>query len=164
VGSPEVVIRPAVPADAEMIARQRRLMFAEMGRGAAAQLEAMEGRSVPFLRATIADGSYRGWLVEADGRVVAGGGMVIVPFPPGPLDPNPRRAWILNMYTDLEYRRRGLARRLMELMIEWCRKEGFASVSLHASDAGRPLYELLGFVPTNEMRLTLPGDVPGEGR
>jgi hypothetical protein len=31
-------------------------------------------------------------------------------------------------------------------------------IVLHASDYGRPLYERLGFVPTNEMRLeTLPG-------
>jgi hypothetical protein len=30
---------------------------------------------------------------------------------------------------------------------------GLASLVLHASDAGRPLYERLGFVATNEMRL-----------
>ena len=40
-------------------------------------------------------------------------------------------------------------------MIEWCRKKGFSAVSLHASDAGRPLYETAGFQPTNEMTLKL---------
>jgi len=34
-------------------------------------------------------------------------------------------------------------------------QEGYAVVFLHASDAGRPLYEELGFRATNEMRLRL---------
>jgi len=59
------------------------------------------------------------------------------------------------MYTQPVARRQGLARRLLETMVEWCRQEGFGSVSLHTSEFGRPLYESLGFAPTNEMRLTL---------
>jgi hypothetical protein len=43
----------------------------------------------------------------------------------------------------------------MHTMIEWCRKQGLVHVTLHASDKGRPLYQSLGFVPTNEMRLDL---------
>ena len=59
------------------------------------------------------------------------------------------------MFTDAAHRRRGLARRLMETMLEWCRAEGMRFLYLHASDDGRPLYESLGFTPTNEMRLAL---------
>ena len=65
------------------------------------------------------------------------------------------RAWILNMYTEPRARRRGIAKRLMEVMIEWCRARGFSAVSLHASEAGRPVYEAMGFVQTNEMRIKL---------
>ena len=43
----------------------------------------------------------------------------------------------------------------MLTMIDWCRREGFAFVSLHASKDGRHLYDGLGFKPTNEMRLNL---------
>jgi hypothetical protein len=43
----------------------------------------------------------------------------------------------------------------MEEMIRWCRDKGFKWVSLHASVHGRHLYETLGFLPTNEMRLAL---------
>jgi GNAT superfamily N-acetyltransferase len=66
-----------------------------------------------------------------------------------------RRATILNVYTDPEYRRRGVARQLMETMIDWCKREGLARVNLRASDTGRHLYESLGFKPSNEMRLPL---------
>ena len=43
----------------------------------------------------------------------------------------------------------------MQTMIAWCKKEGFARVTLHASELGRPLYESLGFEPNNEMTLNL---------
>ena len=82
----------------------------------------------------------------------------MIPWPAGAWNPENRRAYILNMYVYPEFRRRGIARSLMHTMIDWCRRQGFATVSLHASRHGRPLYESLGFVPTTEMRLTLNGD------
>ena len=66
-----------------------------------------------------------------------------------------KRVWILNMYIEPRVRRCGVVRELMKAMTEWCRSEGYGSVSLHASEAGRPLYESMGFQPTNEMRLEL---------
>ena len=62
---------------------------------------------------------------------------------------------MLNVYTNPEHRGRGLARMLMEHILGWARAQGFATVELHASDEGRPLYEKLGFGQTNEMRLVL---------
>ena len=52
---------------------------------------------------------------------------------------------------DREHRQRGLARRLMQTMLDWCKQHQIANVVLHASDEGRPLYQSLGFVSTNEM-------------
>jgi ribosomal protein S18 acetylase RimI-like enzyme len=54
-----------------------------------------------------------------------------------------------------EYRRRGIARSIMRELIDRWRSQGFDCVCLHASDEGRPLYEQIGFQPTNEMRLNL---------
>ena len=81
--------------------------------------------------------------------------MLICRWPSHPYDQQCCRATILNMYVDPEFRRQGIAHRLMQIMIGWCRKEGFVNVQLHASDQGRPLYESLGFKPTNEMQLKL---------
>ena len=72
-----------------------------------------------------------------------------------PDDATGRRALVQNVYTEPAFRRQGLARRLMATAIAWCRDQGLRSVSLHASDIGRPLYEDLGFRQTNEMRLLL---------
>ena len=86
---------------------------------------------------------------------MAGGVVLISPWPSHPYDGQCRRATILNMYTDPPFRRQGIARRLMQTMIGWCREQGFVHVTLHASDKGRPLYQSLGFEATNEMRLKL---------
>ena len=151
----EARLREATPVDVATIVRHRRLMFREMGHHDETALDAMEATSTPFLRAGLEDGSYRGWLVETDAGVLAGGGLLVVGYPSHPRDPHARRAWILNMYTEPAARGRGHARAILEAMIRWCRERGFASVSLHASDAERHLYETMGFAPTNEMRLDL---------
>jgi GNAT superfamily N-acetyltransferase len=80
---------------------------------------------------------------------------MVNPWPSHPYDLECRRATILNVYVYPGFRRKGIARRLMQTMIDWCRKESFAVVYLHASKDGKPLYEELGFEPTTEMRLKL---------
>jgi GNAT superfamily N-acetyltransferase len=58
---------------------------------------------------------------------------------------------VVNVYTEREWRRRGLGEMVMRAIIDWSKEHGVASLALHASDMGRPLYERLGFEPTNEM-------------
>ena len=131
-------------------------MFEQMGFTEPRALDEMVVNAAPLFRRGLSDGSYRGWLVEdPGGGIVAGGGVIILEYHPNPADTVPRRAWVVNMFTEPAHRRRGLARRLMETMVGWCRTEGMRHLYLHASDDGRALYESLGFAPTNEMRLDL---------
>jgi GNAT superfamily N-acetyltransferase len=151
-----ISIRQATTADLPHILRHRRLMFEAMGEQDSVALEAMQASSETYFRSALQDGSYRAWLAEIDGgAIVAGVGIVISQWPGSPRVPQARRATILNMYTDPEFRRQGIARRLMLTMLDWLAEQGFLEVSLHASDFGRPLYEQLGFRTTNEMRLTI---------
>jgi GNAT superfamily N-acetyltransferase len=71
----------------------------------------------------------------------------IAPYPManGLSCPSEQQAHILNMYTEAGYRRYGLAKSLMKTMVHWCQEEGIGSVTLNASEAGKPLYEKLGF-------------------
>jgi GNAT superfamily N-acetyltransferase len=150
-----ILIRSASPADIPEILRQRRRMYEDMHYIGAQTLDAMASLSSAYLKTAMADGSFRAWLAANGDRVVAGSAVVISPWPAHPYDLECRRATILNVYTDPEYRRRGIARTLMQTIIDWCRREGFPRVTLHASDDGRHLCESLGFEPSNEMRLNL---------
>ena len=95
--------------------------------------------------------------------MIGGGGIVISAWPGVLGQLHPKRAMILNLYVEREYRRRGVAHELMMRMIAWCRDNGFSSVALHASEDGRALYERLGFRPTNEMRLDFDISVDANG-
>ncbi len=151
--APEMAIRRATIADLAEILRHRRLMFEEMGYNNAEALQAMQECSEPFIQRGLIEGSYHGWMAESSGRFAGGIGVITPAWPAHPRDPHPTKAYILNMYVYPQFRRRGLARRLMELALAWCREQGYGAVSLHASEHGRHLYESLGFQPTNEMRL-----------
>jgi GNAT superfamily N-acetyltransferase len=153
----DITIRLATADDAAVIVRHRHAMFFDMGYTDAAELAAMDAAFAPYVERALRAGAYLGWLAHtADGRVVAGGGLIVHEWPARPANPaEPRRAYILNVYTEPEFRGRGISRGIMREILAWCGAQGFRSVSLHGSKFGRPLYESLGFEPTNEMRLRL---------
>jgi GNAT superfamily N-acetyltransferase len=149
--------RAATEADAEVIAEQRLRMFVEMGRPEDAGMRAMLVAFVPWVRERLKDGRYVGWIVTDGEKIVAGAGMFLMDFPPHVRDPHPLRAYLLNFYVQPEARGRGLAYGLLKGAVEEARRRGIRVVSLHASEAGRPLYERNGFAASNEMMLNLAG-------
>jgi GNAT superfamily N-acetyltransferase len=90
-------------------------------------------------------------------NVIGGAGVQlrrVLPFPEGAGVAEGRQAIVINVYTEPAWRRRGVARSLMEAILTWARAADLESLVLHASAEGRGLYQQLGFVDTNEMRLT----------
>jgi GNAT superfamily N-acetyltransferase len=151
---PQITIRSATVLDIPVLLRHRRLMWWDMGRRDETLLGVLEQAATEYFSKALPEDSYRGFIaVDPEGKVIGGGGIVISPWPGVLGQLQPKRAMILNLYVEREHRRRGVAYALMKAMIAWCRKNSFTSVSLHASDDGRALYERLGFRPTNEMRL-----------
>jgi GNAT superfamily N-acetyltransferase len=151
---PDITIREALPTESAIILHYRRSMFRDMGEGTVEELDRMVEVASPWLARALADGSYRHWLaLDSAGRVTGGGGVLLCPWPASPKEPCAERAVILNLYTEPEFRKRGIARQIMLTILAWVKQQGLRSVNLHASDEGRPLYEQLGFEATNEMRL-----------
>lgn len=154
--SESISIRPATVADAPTIADHRRSMFRDMGYCDQVVLDSMAELFLPWVEAKLSSGDYLGWMaVAGEGRVVAGAGLWLMDWPSHVVGSSLRRGNILNVYTEPEFRRRALARRLMVLALEWCKANQIDFVILHASDEGRRLYESLGFHPSNEMRMKL---------
>jgi GNAT superfamily N-acetyltransferase len=146
-----MLIRPATAGDLETIVRHRVAMFRDMSypEDVLAQVDTV---SRGILRTALDDGSYYSVLAEIEeSGVVGGAGVLLLPWP----GYQPRRAWIQNVYVQPAFRRRGIAREMMQKLLAWCRTEGLDSISLHASEEGYPLYLQLGFRPTNEMMLKL---------
>jgi GNAT superfamily N-acetyltransferase len=152
----EYSIRRATLDDLGTIVKQRRGMFLEIHVGELPLLEttlaAFEQWCIPLMKSE----QYIGWLaVSPEGEVVSGIGLWIQKWIPTLRSKSTLRGYILNVYTDLDHRKQGLARRLTQTALDWCNTNGIDIIILHASQYGRPLYESLGFSNTNEMRLVL---------
>ncbi len=149
-------IRVATVADTPHFVKHRERMFRDMG--IPADFDAMAAAATTWLATAIPDGAYRGWVATTpDGAVVAGGGLIVIPWPPGPFSMDPRCGFVFNVYTEPAHRKQGLGRRLMAAMHEWCRGEGIERVVLNASTFGQPMYAEMGYVVAAEpmMRIRL---------
>ncbi|HEY6069741.1 MAG TPA: GNAT family N-acetyltransferase [Chthoniobacterales bacterium] len=157
-------IRFATAADLELISWHRARMFADMGEMPAEVFDSFRAQSLEALRKMFDRHQYVGWLATPQDereKIVAGAGVQLRDVPPHPQPDasgkidivSSRQAIIQNVYTEPDWRRRGLAALLIKRAIEWTREQAIESVVLHASDEGRAVYERLGFIATNEMRL-----------
>ena len=85
-----------------------------------------------------------------NGKAVACASMSYIEMMPTFSHPTGNRAHLMNVYTNTDYRRRGVARRLVQILIDEAKGTGVTEISLDATDLGRPLYEALGFCASNE--------------
>ena len=59
--------------------------------------------------------------------------------------PTGKRAHLMNVYVKKEFRKKGIAKQMLGLLIEEAKSLGVTEISLDATDAGKPLYEAMGF-------------------
>lgn len=85
-----------------------------------------------------------------DGRCVACASMSYIEIMPTFSHPSGKRAHLMNVYTEKDYRRRGIARQLVNMLIGDARAHGATEISLDATESGRPLYESVGFKASEE--------------
>jgi GNAT superfamily N-acetyltransferase len=152
----EFYIRPAGVEDAPEVLRERIQMMVDMNMGTAESRAAIQPATLAFLTRALESGEYRGWFAcDETGMPIAGGGVLLVDWPPSAFDQKPKRPYIINMYTEPRFRRRGLAKRILGCILEYLRSEGYATARLNASADGRPVYTSLGFHDSNEMTFAL---------
>ena len=94
----------------------------------------------------------RGCWCAADGSVAEGAGLRFMDWPPHLVGSSARLGNILNVFTAPEFRGRGLARWLMDVVVEWCRGNG---IDRWSQSNGRALYKPIGFTASNEMTTRL---------
>ena len=131
-------------------------MFLDMQQLAPEQTASFAAATEPWIFTLLSRGEYQGWLVAQDGLIVAGAGLHLGVIGPVPGCPRiGRNGHIGNVYTLPPYRRRGLARLLMERIVHWSIRDGIDQLTLDASAQAQPLYESLGFVGTSIMNKAL---------
>ena len=152
-------IRRATAQDAGIVAWHRARMFQDMGDVSRDAFEILRAKARARLKEWLDSGDYVGWLAtpaDQPEMVVGGAGVQLQPILPRPVNASTvgegRQGTVVNMFTELQWRRRGIAGLLIKEIITWSKDEHLDRLLLHASDEGRSVYERLGFIAGNEMR------------
>ncbi len=134
-------------------------MFQDMGDVSGDAFEILRAKARARLKEWLDSGDYVGWLATPADQpeiVVGGAGVQLQPILPRPVNPSTvgegRQGTVVNVFTEPEWRRRGIAGLLIKEIITWSKDEHLDRLLLHASDEGRSVYERLGFIAGNEMR------------
>ena len=111
-----------------------------------ADMSEIERQSREYYKKALADGSHTAYLVFDGEKLIGAGGISYYTVMPTCCDPTGKKAYVMNMYTDPEYRRQGIAYKTLELLVADSKARGVEHITLEATDMGRPLYEKFGFV------------------
>lgn len=110
----------------------------------------VERQSYDYYQKALCDGSHIAYLVFDENCVVGAGGVSFFRVMPTYNNPSGTKAYIMNMYTKPEYRRKGIAYKTLDMLIKDIKSKGISAISLEATEMGRPLYEKYGFVKMND--------------
>ena len=158
--SENYALREATGLDIPILVAHRRKMFEDIAVAEGTvydteKLADMSSRYGQYLETQIPRKTLWGRLVVANEKIVASGCVTFVGWIPSPLHHNSERAYIHSVYVEPEYRGMGLCTLLMKTLCDELKTAGFFMVELHASDAGRRIYEKAGFKADTSMRLYL---------
>lgn len=105
-----------------------------------------------FTNATV-DNSCISFIAQCDGKVAGIGSVHFRQMPGNFKNPSGKWGYIMNMYTIPEFRRKGICKHILNLLVAEGRKYGVTAFELHATEAGEKVYIQEGFIPHKEPTL-----------
>ena len=154
-----LVYKRATLADLDILTETRIEVLRAANRlDASADMTQVERATLAYYRSALADGSHTAYLVFDGDVFVGAGGASYYAVMPTYHNPTGRKAYLMNIYTHPDYRRQGIARHMVDLLVDEARSRNIIAISLDATAMGMPLYESRGFVHM-PMEMELPPDV-----
>lgn len=141
--------------DIELLTRSRiEVLRAANKLDLSVDMSEVEAASRKYYEKALADGSHLAILVMDGDSFIGAGGVSFYEVMPTYHNPSGKKAYIMNMYTNPNYRRQGIAFKTLDMLVQACKSRGITQISLEATDMGRPLYEKYGFkIMESEMEL-----------
>ena len=113
-------------------------------------MDEVRKQSYNYYKNALCNGTHIAYLVLAENQVVGTGGVSFFQVMPTYHNPSGKKAYIMNMYTKPQYRRKGIAYKALDKLIKDTKNKRITAISLEATDMGRPLYEKYGFIKMND--------------
>jgi GNAT superfamily N-acetyltransferase len=142
--------------DAVLAAHYRR-HWLELGIAAAEMAPDWQARFHAFVRAARAERGFAAFLARHE-DVTYGSAcchMVDRPYPAFRTEDCEPTGYVWGVYVDPAARGHGVGRQLVRACVAHLERQGCGRVLLHTGARARPLYERLGFAPTDELALRL---------
>ena len=153
-----VRFKKATLADLNMLVETRiEVLRAANKLDATVDLTNVERESRSYYQQALADNTHTAYLVFDGTDFIGAGGISYFRVMPTYHNPTGQKAYIMNMYVKESHRRQGIARHLLDLLIDDAHSRGVDYISLESTQMGRPLYENYGFVRM-EKEMELPRD------
>ncbi|HVA37197.1 MAG TPA: GNAT family N-acetyltransferase [Candidatus Dormibacteraeota bacterium] len=147
----ELFIARASLVDAYDLASLRAASLEEMGLLEPAARAPFVDRAHREFRLLLREERMAAWMLVAASRPVGCAAALLwqrLPYPTSSL-----HAEIAGVYVEPAHRGNGYGSEMVREAISWARAAGVRKIVLHPSGAARGLYERMGFVDGNEMRL-----------
>ena len=161
-------IRECLQDEWPVFAAHVRAMWLEIGAPPHQIKPSWQEEVFQFMGAAAEIGHFRGYVAVREGRIVgSAGGQIFAGLSPNLLEPDYRlMGYVWGVYVRPEHRGLGIASALTRTLTEYLFSLGCSQVRLHASPAGQPVYEKIGFLPSTEMRILRPhaGEANHAGR
>ena len=142
----ELNYKKASVEDIELLVRTRIIVLRTVNNMADdADMSEVEERSREYYMRCFDEDIHAAYLVLDGDRFVGAGGISFYEVMPTGHNPSGRKAYLMNIYTDPSYRRRGIAMHVLDLLVGEALDRGIEDISLEATPMGRPLYEKYGF-------------------
>jgi GNAT superfamily N-acetyltransferase len=138
-----MMIREARPEDSEWVLHHRIGMFRAMG-----ESEEFIKKTEALVRDYLSGdwtNNYRYFLIEIEGRIAGGCGLSTLQIPPLADQVTGVYGYVSNMFVEPDLRGKGLGKRLMNHVVEFCRESGIGLLILHSSRDKTEFYKSLGF-------------------
>ncbi len=154
-----MIIRKATIEDIDALV-QLRLDFFIQRHGSLSDHEttALQEQLSGYFTRHLPDDSIIAALAETEGQIAATAFLMVTEKPAGPAFLNGKFGTLINVMTYPEFRRQGLATRVINFLLDEARRLELSVVELTATEDGKPVYEKLGFSVEKNPLMRLPLD------
>jgi ribosomal protein S18 acetylase RimI-like enzyme len=149
-----ITFRKATKKDIPVLIEMRiRFLSEHQGRLTPTKHTELKDNLLEYFARRLESDEFIAWLALDGERVVATSGLCFYSLPPTAMNLKGQTAYIMNMYTLPEYRKRGIAKQLFEKLLQEARILGYHKIVLHASKDGMHLYRTYGFKEPSDIEL-----------
>ena len=149
------VYKKATIKDIDVLTRTRIIVLrAANNLSADTNMSEVQKQSYEYYLKALKNNTHIAYLVFNENSIVGSGGISFFQVMPTYHNPSGYKAYIMNMYTHPDYRRRGIAYKMLDILVNEAKSKGINAISLETTEMGRPVYEKYRFVQMkNEMEL-----------